>query len=187
MSRSRALAHKFVTIGFAAVVVMSPLPFNMAAICLWGVLFVGWAGRNAELSGPRAARGESMIQGLVMGLIVLGAAVAPWKVVDEFKARRGVLPRASLTLADLKAPFDFGLEIPSPFRSSVEVPDDLAARVVHFPSRELSVGSFIAAIEAQTPLRHAFRHCGNGYTILRGGDCSFGLGFRVPRDRRPPR
>jgi hypothetical protein len=38
----------------------------------------------------------------------------------------------------------------------------------------------MSAIEAQTPLRNRFHHCGNGATVLWGGDCYFGVGFRVP-------
>ena len=58
--------------------------------------------------------------------------------------------------------------------------------VVEWPRRDLTIGEFLDAIESQTVLRHRFMHCGNGYTVLGGGDCCFGLYVRDPELAVPP-
>jgi hypothetical protein len=113
-----------------------------------------------------------------MTLIVLVAAVAPVKVEDRQKSRHITLPKQAMTLAELAEPVKQGWD--RFYYCCVDVPTGLADCPVWFPSRELTVGEFISAVEAQTPLRHRFHHCGNGYTILRGGDCSFGLHLHAP-------
>jgi hypothetical protein len=113
-----------------------------------------------------------------MTLIVLVAAVAPGKVEDRQRARHITMPKQVMTLAELAEPVEHGWH--RFYYCSVNVPTGQADRLVWFPSRELTVGEFISAVEAQTPLRHRFHHCGNGYTILWGGDCSFGLRFHAP-------
>jgi hypothetical protein len=76
----------------------------------------------------------------------------------------------------LAEPIEHGLDMPRFYHVLNRV--EGAERVVRFPSKEPTIGEFIAAVESQTALRHRFHHCGNGYTILWGGDCSFGLFFR---------
>ncbi|MGH7138598.1 MAG: hypothetical protein ACREHD_22865, partial [Pirellulales bacterium] len=60
--------------------------------------------------------------------------------------------------------------------------DDEKTQVIVFPDTNLTLRQFVGAIESQSTLRHRFGHCGNGSTILWGGDCSFGLHLR-PRER----
>jgi hypothetical protein len=119
-----------------------------------------------------------------MTAIVLCAAIAPVKVVDRQKSRQITLPKQVMTLDELAEPVQHGWD--RFYYCYVNVPEGLADHPVRFPSRELTVGEFIAAIEAQTPLRHRFHHCGNGHTVLWGGDCSFGLHFRPPAGYEPP-
>jgi hypothetical protein len=57
---------------------------------------------------------------------------------------------------------------------------------VRWPSSRPTLREFIEAIESQTLLRHEFGHCGNGWTLLRGGDCSFGLVIQDPALLGPP-
>jgi len=48
-------------------------------------------------------------------------------------------------------------------------------RSVQWPSEQMTLAEFVAGIESQTALRHSFMHCGNGWTLLWGGDCCSGL------------
>lgn len=125
---------------------------------------------------------ELAIHLATMGFILFAAIICPVKTVDRVKARSMTLPRESLTVGELKEPQDHGPSRPTLYYS-ISAPDNLIRNVVRFQSREPTVGQFIAAIESQTPLRHKFRHCGNGSSILWGGDCSFGLWFRVPGEQ----
>ncbi len=108
------------------------------------------------------------------------AYFAPLKTTDDYLTRTVSLPKTKISLAELA-----GLEEPSHilFRLrgvSVSVPEDESDIVIQFPATELTMGQFVDAVEQQSTLRHRFGHCGNGSTILWGGDCSFGLHLRRP-------
>ncbi|WP_435008635.1 hypothetical protein P12x_005845 [Tundrisphaera lichenicola] len=178
MSRASAALQILVTLGLATALVATALPINLAALGIWAILVEGWVKRRARASGGRAGVIELVVQLSTMSVLVLAAAFAPGKVVDQMKARQITLPRQSMTIGELQDPQPY--QQPHPFRYGISAPGNLADRVVRFPARELSVGEFMAAIEGQTPLRHRFGHCGNEWTILWGGDCSFGLSFRLP-------
>jgi hypothetical protein len=167
--RVRAV-HILATVGLGAVLVATPLPINLAALIIWAMLVARWVKRQAKARGRWAGAAELAIQFAIMSVLVLAAYSAPVKIVDHVKARRVILPKQAMTIDEV---YDSLLH-------GISIPDDLTGQVIRFPSRDLTVKELIAAIEAQTPLRHSFRHCGNGYTILWGGDCSFGLSFRVP-------
>jgi hypothetical protein len=89
-----------------------------------------------------------------MVAIVLVAAYAPIKVVDQQMSRSITLPKQVMTVAELADPVEHGWN--RFYYCSVSVPEGLADRAVEFPSRDLTVRQFIAAVEAQTPLRHRF-------------------------------
>jgi hypothetical protein len=163
---------------FGFVVIATPIPLNIAAFVAW-ILFVRSRARR-YCSNVRSLRTGAFyaVQASAMTLILLVAAVAPGKVEDREKSRHITLPKQAMTLEELAEPVQHGWH--RFYYCSVNVPTGLADRLVWFPSRELTVGEFISAVEAQTPLRHRFHHCGNGYTILWGGDCSFGLRFHAP-------
>jgi hypothetical protein len=137
-------------------------------------------GEQRGASGRRAGAAKLVALLGLMSAIALAAASAPCKVVDRVKARRLTLPRQEMTLGEMREAQDEGLI--RPIRFQMSVPDAMAAKVVRFPSCEMDVAAFGASIEEQTPLRLRFRHCGNGWTILWGGDCSFGMRFTVPHE-----
>lgn len=110
------------------------------------------------------------------------AYFAPVKTTDEYLTQTISLPKKEITLAELA-----GLEEPPHMLLnlrgvSVSVPADETEVVIEFPATELTMGQFVDAVERQSTLRHRFGHCGNGSTILWGGDCSFGLYLRRPRE-----
>jgi hypothetical protein len=175
---ARMAAQLLAAVGLGAVVVAAPLPINFAALILWAVLVGRWVKARARARGGQVWAVELGMQLATMAALILAAAAAPGKVVDRVKARRVALPRLAMTVAELREPLDHGLTIPRFY--SISAPDDLAGEVVRFPRADPTIREFIAAIESQTPLRHRFHHCGNGWTILWGGDCSFGVFFRVP-------
>ncbi len=178
MPRVPAAVRILVTLGLATAAVAMPLPIIFVVFPLWAIFVAGWVKRRTRESGRRAGATELAVQLVAMSMLVLAAALAPGKIVDQVKARHVILPRQAMTIGELQEPDTNGL--PRPFRYWISASDDLADRVVQFPALELTVAEFIATIEEQTPLRHRFGHCGNGSTILWGGDCSFGLSFHVP-------
>jgi hypothetical protein len=60
------------------------------------------------------------------------------------------------------------------------VPPEAEETEIDFPKLEMTLREFVVAVESQSKLRHRFGHCGNGSTILFGGNCSFGLHFYDP-------
>ena len=169
---------------FGALVIATIPPFNIAALIAWAFIVRAWASHQPDTEHRRRPKVVWILQGAGMSAIVLLATSAPNKVVDQQMSRRITLPKQVMTLAELANPVEHGWN--RYYYCSVNVPESLAGHAVQFPSRELTVGEFISAVEAQTPLRHRFHHCGNGYTVLWGGDCSFGLHFRVQDGDKPP-
>ena len=181
----RAAAMHLVTLAlFGSLVVATVPPLDLAALIAWAFVVRKWAARPSCSDRRRRFNVVVVIQVAGMIAVVAAAASAPVKVVDRQKSRRITLPKQVMTLAELADPIEHGWD--RFYYGSVNVPAGLADCAVWFPSRELTVGEFIAAIEAQTPLRHRFAHCGNGYTVLWGGDCSFGLHFHAPDGYTPP-
>lgn len=186
MSRSSAAAHLLATAGLGVVVVTASPAGFFVALAIWIALVAGWAKRRALAGGWRVGGAELLAHLAIMGAIVSAAAAAPVKTADRLKARPIILPKQAMTVGELQSPPDHGLAWPARYR--LGAPDDLAGRVVRFPARELTVGEFIAAIEAQTPLRHYYGSCGNGGgpSILWGRNCAFGLIFDIPRRKEAP-
>lgn len=156
------------TVLLGIVLVASVIPINFGALIVWG--YFVWC-----LATTRPGREWCWHAGL-MGVILIAAISAPGKVEERVRGRWISLPREELTLAEVKDPGQANFR--KPFLFYLNAPEDLAGHVVRFPSRDLTIGQFIDTIESQTPLRHRFHHCGNGWTILYGGDCTFGVAFR---------
>lgn len=175
-----AACHVLALLFFGGAIVATPVPVNFAAFFGWALVVWKW-GTRWQCSHPRARVNVPLVTQLSgMCAIVLLSAFAPGKIVERQKATRITLPNETMTVAELQSPIEHGWD--RFYRFSISGADDLSSRAVTFPARELTVEQFISAIETQTPLRHRFHHCGNGMTILWGGDCSFGLHFRTPRD-----
>lgn len=121
----------------------------------------------------------------VVVLIITAGAMAPVKTAERLLDEGTVqLPRKQLTLAELTDP----VGLPQDWRPHwLRIAEGEAAaaawsqQTIDFPATTMTVRQFVATVEAQTSLRGRFRHCGNGCTVLQGGDCSFGLALSTPR------
>ena len=154
-----ATIHAAIAIGFGAAIVATPIPINVAALVLWAVVVSRWAKSQAPTTDPLSGTRVIATQFVSMIVVVSAAAVAPVKTVEQRKAQYIELPQQVMSIAEMESPAAHGL----PGFYSFRAPEQFAGEVVRFPSRELTVGQFITAIEAQTPLRHRFGHCGNGW------------------------
>ncbi len=122
----------------------------------------------------------------IANLIALGiytlAYLAPVKTTDRFLERSIRLPASELSLAEIAGSPN---ELPPewyPRSIGFSVPEIARQNTVTFPATAITLRQFVDAIEEQTELRHRFAHCGNGSTILWGGDCSMGLHFWQPAE-----
>ncbi len=115
---------------------------------------------------------------LFAAVIAVAAWYPPAKQTEKCLKRNFELPATRMTLAELA--YAAGYDRILPVRTSITFLEPDRDKLIQFPKRNLSVREFVAAIEQQTDLRHRFLHCGNGYIILNGGDCSGGLSIRDP-------
>lgn len=174
-----AILHLLLVGVLGSLMVATVIPINLMALLAWILVVRWWAAKWSREHPGRWPNPIAAVQVAGMVAVVWAASVAPGKVVDREKARTITLPKQAMTLDELADPVMHGWE--RFYFYSVTVPDGLGDRLVRFPAREVTVGRFIQEIESQTPLRHRFGHCGNGSTILWGGDCSFGLQFSSRR------
>ena len=164
-------------------VIFSVVPMTFVAAPLIGLLVLTEPRVRHEIR--RFQLGMPAISFVIVNIACFAtltlAYFAPVKTTDDYLTRTAALPKTSISLAELA-----GVEEPPHMLLklrgvSVSVPEDETNVVIDFPSTELTMGQFVAAVESQSTLRHRFGHCGNGSTILWGGDCSFGLHLRRPR------
>lgn len=115
---------------------------------------------------------------LVTLAVVVAAVFAPLKSTERVLDRRLVLPKTVLTIAEMDHATNFENTRWLPRTIDVASTAENADQEIRFRATEISLREFVDTIESQSTLRHRFRHCGNGSSILFGGDCSFGMRLR---------
>ncbi len=150
-------------------VAVTVVPINLIALTAW--LLLAWfcyARLRMRLSVA--------VQFLGLALVLCGAWIAPVKTTQDVLRRIITFDRRQMSLEQLDA------YVSSPEnRQRLPVKVELAFAVddkdmvIVLPSERISVADFIDSIQSQTKLRARFEHCGNGWTLLWGGDCCFGL------------
>jgi hypothetical protein len=163
-----------------AVAVVLVLGLNFAVLALWLGLLVSSARKQLRQRRPRLAATGVTIQMVVIGLVVTAAHVAPGKTTDRYLDCTITIPNSRMTLGELGGDPQGPHPEWRPFSLSISVPDDEMTNEIVFPETTITLREFVDAVETQSTLRHRFAHCGNGWTILWGGDCSFGLHLRRP-------
>ena len=162
------------------VMAISVIPLNIAAFVIWLLLLI-W--RSRRLGKARVV----LCQCGVLFAIVVSAAVAPVKITEQCLGSRVSLDEKQMSLQQLDAyvasPEKRGR---FPIRIALTFAEEDKDNIVRWPSEQMTLGEFIAALESETALRHRFQHCGNGWTLLWGGDCCFGLSIRDPQLIGPP-
>jgi predicted PurR-regulated permease PerM len=181
LSPSFFLWHTLVPVVLAYILVAMPLLIGWMAGLLWFVLLMTTVRRYERRAQPRGALCAAALEVVIVVAIVAMAVAAPGKTRDKVLDRPVKLPKAEMTLAEIKELAEEGPRRESfPIHLSVRLQEADAATNVLFAREEMSLQEFVAAVESQTPIRHRFHSCGNGYTILEGEDCSFGMSLRRP-------
>jgi hypothetical protein len=160
-------------LGLAAVV--SVLPLNLIVFGVWLVLFPILVSKDHRPGFPGRTLGAFATHLAVMGLVVAAAHHAPGKATERYLDRELTLPSPRMTLAELSGDHVKPRLIWTSDLVTIEAPRREKEKVIAFPGTTITLRDFVRAIEEQSTLRHEFGHCGNGWTILRGPDCSFGL------------
>lgn len=151
-------------------------------IWLLGLVFAGLAEQRSPR--PMGMTAIGLVHVAVATVVIATAMAAPVKTRDRLMTRRVTLPQTEMSLGALKALADEDIrQRIFPARVWVSCPPSESDRVIRWPGREMTLRDFVAAIEGQTRLRHQFGSCGNGSTILWGGNCCFGLFLGVSSRR----
>jgi len=154
------------------------IPLNVMAVILWLSITVEACRTRLRNKQPiYAAIGVACTMLAVGSVLNAAAQYKPSKTVEIIFDRTVSLESTELSLAQLDYYCTYRRE-QFPIRLSLTFADADKDFIVTWPSHSLTLREFIGTIESQTHLRHRFGHCGNGWTLLYGGDCSFGLSIR---------
>ena len=158
------------------------IPFSFMALIVFVIASFRTI-RGQICSGrPRFNIGNCLASMLIFfGLVGSAAAYRPSKTEEQLLRREMTLPATQMTLAELSyvASYQDDRRI-FPVRISIRFADADKGMLIKWDRQDVTLGEFLDTIESQTHLRRRFMHCGNGYTILRGGDCCFGIHMRDP-------
>lgn len=167
--------HVLIAIALAAMVVVLPMGHILMPIPWIVVVAVAWKRETKH------SRGTSTLAtyAAVTAFVIVAAILAPVKTIERVLDRPLVLPKTELTLAEMDRETEFedtGDWLPQ-YISVASTPGN-AAHEIRFRATDITLREFVATIEEQSDLRHRFMHCGNGSSILFGGDCCFGMRLR---------
>ena len=180
------VGHAAWSAALGGVVAVSILSLAVFALVVWLSFAIEFIRFQLVRHAYRKALAILVVQSATMAIVITGAVLAPLKPADRHMPGPVTLPKTVMTLTELEdlthSPF---ARYPFKIRVNIYFPKSQAARAVQFPSTNITLGEFVAALEGQTSLRHRFMSCGQGHTILWGGD-NFGLWLDVPY-QAPPR
>ena len=171
-------------VAWAAVVgvvtAVSVIPINVAAMLIWLWLLIVRYRRLRKFS-------VIVVQCGALTFLLVAAALAPVKITQPLLAMTVSLDAKQMSLQRL----DTYIGSPDhrqqfPIRTYLTFAEEDENTIVKWPSTQMTLGEFISAIESQTRLRHRFNGCGNGWTLLWGNNCCFGLSIRDPELVGPP-
>ena len=175
--------HALVPLLLAVMMIIVPLPLLL--FVAWGLyLLISLQWTDAEHGSRRAA--ATLLQVGVVSAVLVTAVLAPVKTKDRILDGVVHLPRTQMTLGELQQHIDqlpYGERWRAFGSLELEIPASEKSQTIVLPARHLPLRDFIAAVEAQSALRHRFFSCGNGYTILYGVDCGMGSRLRDPGAR----
>jgi hypothetical protein len=166
--------HILIAITLAVAIVVLPMGHILMAIP-W-IIVVAIASIRETKRGHRAFTFATYA---VVTLFVIAVAVlAPVKTTERVLELPLTLPNTELTFADMDRENNFENAQWLPSYISVATTLENAGQQIRFRATDITLREFVDTIESQSELRHRFMHCGNGSSILFGGDCCFGLLLR---------
>jgi len=175
-----AATHTLIPCILGSLFVVAVLPLDALVLLIWLVVLNVASRRHFEAHRANFGIAVLGIQALVMVAIVAAAHLAPVKTTNHVLSRPVTLPKTEMTLAEIQEHVGSYRRESFPIFTLMTVPDAHRSATIRFPARQMTLRQFVTAVENQSSLRHHFRHCGNGSTVLWGGDCSLGLALREP-------
>lgn len=177
------IADFAIAAALGAVASISIQPILVLLLGLWAVFL--WR-RTQQVSNNWSIVAPAGFQIATLLLVLVAAYWAPVKTTDRVLTLPVQLEHDTYTLVELKEQSGNPNSDVFPVSTSFTFSTEDASKKIAFSAQKLSLSEFIDTIESQSRLRHRFMHCGNGWTLLWGGDCSFGLTIRDPELVGPP-
>lgn len=166
--------HLLIAIALAVTIVVMPMGHILMAIP-W-VIVVAIASKRETKRGLGVLTFGTYV--LVTLSIVVAAVLAPVKTSERVLEHPLVLPKTEMAITELDRETNFENTQWLPRYIYVATASRNADKQIRFRSTDITLREFVDTIESQSDLRHRFMHCGNGSSILFGGDCCFGLRLR---------
>ena len=166
--------HLLIAVALAVMIVALPMGHIVMAIPWIIVVAVSYKRESKRSRGLITFA----IYVAVTFFVIITAVLAPVKTTERVLKILLVLPKTELTLAEMDREADFESTRWLPRYIYVTTTSENADQQIRFRSTKITLREFIDTIESQSKLRHRFMHCGNGSSLLFGGDCCFGLSFR---------
>ncbi|MEZ6041109.1 MAG: hypothetical protein R3C20_11420 [Planctomycetaceae bacterium] len=166
--------HVLIAIAVSITIVVPPMGHIMMIIP-W-IMIVAIASKRESKRGRGGITIATYI--VVTSFVIVAAVLAPVKTTERVLENPLVLPGTELTLAEMDREADFESTQWLPRYIYVVTTSENADKQIRFRTTDITLREFVDTIESQSDLRHRFMHCGNGSSILFGGDCCFGLRLR---------
>jgi len=166
--------HVLTAIALAVAIVAIPMGHILMAIP-W-IVVVAVASKRETKRGRGAFTFATYA--IVTLFVVVAAVLAPVKTTERVLERQLVLPKTDLTFAEMDRENNFENTQWLPRFIYVATTSENADKQIRFRETDITLREFVDTIESQSELRYRFIHCGNGSSILFGGDCCFGLRLR---------
>ncbi|MFN3150089.1 hypothetical protein [Bremerella sp.] len=129
--------------------------------------------------------GTLVAVGLFTTIVLAAHWYQPTKWEQQLMERRVALPTNEILLADLSFYFSRRNE-DRPVLSSFTFRQEDRDKIIHLPSKNPTVRETLEAIQRDAGIEGRFLHCGNGYSVLFGPDCCFGLNVSASGIRGEP-
>jgi hypothetical protein len=166
--------HVLLATALAAAIVV--LPMGPVLMAIPWMIVVAYATKREKKRGLGAITFTTYVVATLS--IVIAAILAPVKTTERVLERPLVLPKTELTIAEMDRETNFENTVWLPRFIYVTTTSADADKQIRFRATDITLREFVDTIESQSNLRHRFMHCGNGSSILFGGDCCFGLSLR---------
>ena len=186
LRKTFSIFDALVSAACGTIAAVSFFPFSLIALIVF--VIASFRATRVRVRSGRARFGtENLLVSILLfgGLVGSAWAYRPTKIEGQLLRREMKLPATQMTLAELSYAAAYDRQV-FPITISFCFADADKQTLITWPSLDVTLGEFLDAIESQSVLRRRFMHCGNGYTILQGGDCTFGLYVRDPELRVPP-
>jgi len=159
---------------FGSLFVVNILFMVLVPVAWFALLYVRSSSRRDQKLAPLPLSG-CLVGAFIFGTIVVAAAsYEPTKTKIRHLSRELSFPTQDIELAEL-AFLTSRLNEARQVTIHFSFPETEKHKTVRLPETTVTLQQLLDAIERDTGMTGRFYSCGNGYSILQGEDCSFGL------------